>query len=182
MEDKPVVSTAGGLTISEETKKTMTDLQDSAKALSSPKETVTPIESNDPVELLGGIYDLMLKQRILELERRKHEVELKLKDKKERDEFNKLLIDSLKEEPEKKATKVPKKKKKKPKPTKATAGGALEAGMGAAVMTAAVQDKGREEEKTGVVPVSPSPTPVPEQEKQTTPTPTPPASANPSNC
>lgn len=169
MENKPVMSTVGGLTISEETKKTMTDLQDSAKALSQPKkDTIIPIDSTNPTELVGGIYDMMLKQRILELERRKQELDLKIQDKLEQDQLHKLIIDSLGEEEVEKAEKA---KKKPKKPKKETGASIAEAGLGTAVMAGAVQEKTREEAQIATPAPTPTTTapPAPSTEPKVTP-------------
>ena len=80
-------TTKSGPEISDTTKEKMTELQNSVKPVASLKKDSAELETPGTVSVLGQIYDLMVKKRELELQRRKQSKELAESELKEEDEF-----------------------------------------------------------------------------------------------
>ena len=149
--------------ISEETKQKMAELRDSANIVTPPPPSELQESSSPVVNTLGQIYDLMVQKRILELKKRRDELDLKIKEKEEEDNFNELLVKSLKPKKEKPKKKVPAKKPKKERPSLFSALATTTKVAGAGVIaTTVIENKKREEEKQAAKAVTTT-TEIPEQ-------------------
>lgn len=148
---------AESIRISDRTKNKMTELQGSAKALSSPAETIVPITPNNPTELLGQIYDLMLKQRTMDLQTKRNQINLQLEEKLEQQELDKLLLEKIGGKKTERKKPAPKVREKKPE----GGGGRLGSLLAAGGLVAGVVTSGKGETEEPTTTPAPEPAPVP---------------------
>lgn len=136
MKDKLSTGSSSEKTVSPETKAKVSGMKKSL----APESLGTSQFSSESVQILGKIYDLMVKMRANELKRRELANNLKEETQEEEENKTKKLVEAIR---------GPKKKKEKPKPKKKPKkgldGNILEAGAGAMVLGMAVSGKNKEE-------------------------------------
>jgi len=139
-------TTKSGPEISDTTKEKMTELQNSVKPVASLKKDSAELETPGTVSVLGQIYDLMVKKRELELQRRKQSKELAESELKEEDEFAQDVIKNEQDKKKGKKEKAKKKPKKKTSIFDFISGAVKLAGVGAAEKILYDEEKQKEKE------------------------------------